>query len=55
VVLRTLERLGSVIGPLWAGAWLAGGGWHGAMTAVGTIVLAGTALCLAAATRRDSP
>jgi len=48
VVLRTLERLGSVVGPLWAGLWLAGAGWNGAMAAIGIVVLAGTLLCLAA-------
>lgn len=47
VVLRTLERLGSVIGPLWAGLWLATAGWGGAMAAIGLVVLAGTSLCLA--------
>lgn len=51
VVLRTLERLGSVIGPLWAGIWLAAAGWGGAMAAVGLVVLAGTLLCLAARER----
>jgi predicted MFS family arabinose efflux permease len=48
VVLRTIERLGSVIGPLWAGIWFAAAGWAGAMTAIGAAVLAGTLLCLAA-------
>jgi MFS family permease len=48
VVLRTVERLGSVIGPLWAGVWLAATGWSGAMAAIGLTVLAGTLLCLAA-------
>ena len=48
VVLRTLERLGSVIGPLWAGLWLASSGWSGAMAAIGAAVLAGTLLCLGA-------
>jgi MFS family permease len=46
VVLRTVERLGSVIGPLWAGAWLVSGDWRGAMAAIGVAVLAGTLLCL---------
>lgn len=48
VVLRTVERLGSVIGPLWAGAWLVSGDWRGAMAAIGIAVLAGTLLCLGA-------
>lgn len=48
VILRTLERLGSVIGPLWAGVWLASTGWGGAMAAIGLVVLAGTLACLAA-------
>jgi predicted MFS family arabinose efflux permease len=52
VVLRTLERLGSVVGPLWAGLWLAGAGWSGAMVAIGIVVLAGTLLCLAAGSGR---
>jgi predicted MFS family arabinose efflux permease len=46
VVLRTLERLGSMIGPLWAGLWLATMGWSGAMIAIGAVMLAGTLLCL---------
>jgi predicted MFS family arabinose efflux permease len=46
VVLRTLERLGSVIGPLWAGLWLASTGWPGAMVAIGAVMLAGTLLCI---------
>lgn len=45
VILRTLERLGSVIGPLWAGVWLATTGWGGAMAAIGLVVLSGTLLC----------
>lgn len=48
VVLRTVERLGSIIGPLWAGAWLVSGDWRGAMAAIGIAVLAGTLLCLGA-------
>lgn len=48
VVLRTLERLGSVIGPLWAGLWLGMTGWGGAMAAIGLVVLAGILVCLAA-------
>lgn len=52
VVLRTIERLGSVIGPLWAGVWFAASGWPGAMIAIGIAVLAGTLLCLAAGERR---
>jgi predicted MFS family arabinose efflux permease len=54
VVLRTLERLGSVIGPLWAGVWFATAGWAGAMTAIGAAVLAGTLLCLAAGERSSA-
>jgi len=46
VVLRTLERLGSVIGPLWAGLWLAKMGWQGAMVAIGAVMLVGTLLCI---------
>lgn len=52
VILRTIERLGSVAGPLWAGAWLAAHAYGGAMAAIGVLVLAGTLLCLAAAERR---
>ncbi len=48
VMLRTLERLGSFVGPLWAGVWLATTGWGGAMAAIGVVVLAGTLVCLAA-------
>lgn len=51
VVLRTLERLGSVIGPLWAGVWFAAAGWAGAMIAIGAAVLVGTLLCLASGER----
>jgi MFS family permease len=46
VVLRTVERLGSVVGPLWAGVWLAAAGWQGAVVAIGLAVLAGTVLCV---------
>ncbi len=46
VVLRTVERLGSMIGPLWAGLWLATMGWPGAMIAIGTVMLVGTLLCI---------
>jgi MFS family permease len=45
VVLRSSERLGSVVGPLWAGVWLAAAGCRGAMLAIGATVLAGTMLC----------
>ncbi len=48
VAVRMLERLGSIVGPLWAGFWLAGGGPQAAMAALGTIVLAATVLCLGA-------
>ncbi|MBN8439162.1 MAG: MFS transporter [Candidatus Accumulibacter sp.] len=46
VVLRSSERLGSVVGPLWAGVWLAAAGCRGAMLAIGATVLAGTMLCV---------
>jgi len=46
VVLRTIERLGSAIGPLWAGVWLAATGWRWALVAVGSLVLVATLLGL---------
>ncbi len=47
VVLRTIERLGSAIGPLWAGLWLVAAGWSWAIAAIGSTVLAATLLCFA--------
>lgn len=46
VALRTLERLGSVIGPLIAGGLLVWLPHHLAMTAIGAIALAGTLILL---------
>lgn len=51
VALRTLERLGSVIGPLWAGFWLANADGDAAMAAIGVTVVGGTLLCLGARER----
>ncbi|HMX67923.1 MAG TPA: MFS transporter [Accumulibacter sp.] len=48
VAVRMLERLGSVIGPLWIGFWLAGSGASAALTALGVTVLAASLVCLGA-------
>ncbi len=48
VAVRMLERLGSVIGPLWIGFWLAGSGASAALTALGVTVLTASLVCLGA-------
>ena len=54
VLLRTVERLGAVIGPLFVGGLLALTAWGGAMAAVGATMLCAT-LAFALWARADGP
>ncbi|HMV19030.1 MAG TPA: MFS transporter, partial [Rhodocyclaceae bacterium] len=58
VLLRTVERLGAVIGPLFVGSLLAVTAWSGAMATVGATMLVATlafALWARAAASLDTP